>query len=619
MPRKYLITENEFESIRVEGRDLVATRDNGTPVNFGQVVPDISPEMQQLLDDTEAARDQAEVFSATTVELQDTAIAQAINTQGSETQTQLNDVFGETAAVTSGNNMHIAAGGGSRDVAATGHSLFYGQDTTATGTTPPTNGATQTRSEYPTTSALNAQSAFLSTSAIVLINQTRPGDRTADALTRWATGTSGDIEYFWLDTNDALGLGSGDPLTDAETAENMNLLAKRAQERNAAFIVIGGMPVQSKTNSWKVFASAETERTIAERLGAIYIDAGELANGSATTGTYWTDGTHLAGQVYSLIGARLAALLGPKGVNPPKVAAGRRFDWRDALFAGAPNPVTASTPSAAGRVTRINAGETVGFSFWATEPVIPVATFRQTNTGVAGLFTNLNVDQDPHYATIYGAIGAHQGTQIVKGPMVASPGPAGFVVRAESGTLDLISIEFIPADITLRGEPETFTLGPVGGKTVRANTDWEAHSSWYSGVALKSGQPQTTDVQRRWMCDMRLGETMSGLILAPGFSHPAYRTTNGYFIMRNGGSSLLVRHMVGNQPTDLATVPDVFDADGIISAAIELHYSAGTIDIYVDQDLAYSIADVPYRFLSVGAISGSQSSDGYAFGSITVK
>lgn len=98
MSRKYLITENEFESIRVEGRDLVATRDNGTPVNFGQVVPDISPEMQQMFDDTVEARDQAEVFAANTVELQDEAIAQAIGVTSTLTRAALGKVLrAETA------------------------------------------------------------------------------------------------------------------------------------------------------------------------------------------------------------------------------------------------------------------------------------------------------------------------------------------------------------------------------------------------------------------------------------------------------------------------------------------------------------------------------------------
>src|SRR5690625_795789 len=58
--------------------------------HFEIPLPMPGPELLQVRDDAVAARDQAEVFSATTVELQDTGIAQAINTPGSDTQTQLN-------------------------------------------------------------------------------------------------------------------------------------------------------------------------------------------------------------------------------------------------------------------------------------------------------------------------------------------------------------------------------------------------------------------------------------------------------------------------------------------------------------------------------------------------
>lgn len=70
--------------------------------HFRIPLPMPGPELIQVRDDAVAARDQAEVFSATTVELQDVAVAALIDTPGSETQTQLNATIAQAAPIASG-------------------------------------------------------------------------------------------------------------------------------------------------------------------------------------------------------------------------------------------------------------------------------------------------------------------------------------------------------------------------------------------------------------------------------------------------------------------------------------------------------------------------------------
>lgn len=548
----------------------------------------------------------------------DAAVAEYVAGEDTQVHGALAAKLGVLNARTAGADMRKAADETSRTIAVTGHSLPYGQDTTGTGTNPPTNGATQTRSQYPPTDALRVQAGFLSTSAVVVLNQTYPGDRTAEALTRWASGSSGDAEFFWLDTNDANAYGPGVPLTDKETSTNLASLAARARARSAAFIVIGGMPVLDRRDSWRVFASAETERTVAERLGATYIDAGELANGAATSGLYWTDSVHLVGSVYHLIGARLAALLGPKGVNPPKVSAGRVFTWRDALWAGNAEPVAQAAPNSAGKTTRVNVGDSLGFSFWADEPVVPLVTLRASADAVVGVYTNLHIDRPPVFATVH-PTGAQ--SVAVLGQPVTSPGPAAVVVRAESGNLDVISIEFLPVR---RGawnpDAAQISMAPVGGRGGRASSNWQARGSWESGMPLRSNASQTSRVARRWLANLTLGPHNSGLLLGPSFAPEfEYMARDGYFIIRSG-SNLIVRQMNAGASTDLATVASVFPATGYVTTAIEVVHdtTAGDLLVYVDNTLRHTIPATSYKYLMAGIIAGNTLSGGYAAGTIAI-
>lgn len=61
--------------------------------HFGIPLPLPAPELYAVRDEAVEARDQAEVFAAATVELQDEAIEHVVGTEDSKTRTKLNATF----------------------------------------------------------------------------------------------------------------------------------------------------------------------------------------------------------------------------------------------------------------------------------------------------------------------------------------------------------------------------------------------------------------------------------------------------------------------------------------------------------------------------------------------
>lgn len=621
---KYLVTENEFLSAAVNAAgELEFTRDNGVKVKAGKVRPDLTPELQVLRDDTVAAAAAVEAVGVTN----DSIMAAVAADSGSQFAGQLSATTAESVghhARTDGAQMRKAADATSRTVAITGHSLAYGQEDA--GPTAPTNGASQKRSARPTTTAFTDQAALTSPSAVVLVNQTFPGDRTSEGLSRWAAGSSGDVELFWLDTNDAKNYASfpDGPLTDAKTAGNMTDLAERARSRGASFVVVGGAPVRGSADSRKIFSSAETERTVAERLGAVYVDVGELLNDIATDASlYWTDGVHLTATAYELIGARLAGLLGAKGTRPPRVSPGRRFTWMDQLFSA--GVVTAvGFPNVAASVLRLSVGVASSLSFWAESPVRPLVTLRATSAAVVSVASNQVLNRPPVYRSVPAS--SAQEFVTVLGPATMSPGPSSVTITAESGSVDIISVEFLPVSTSaitpasnFRPDDPGHVLAPVGGRTRRINVDWDSRMALAASRSMYSGAAQTTAQACTFLFDLRLGVKDSGIAIADAVSAiDPYRVRNGYLIIR-ADARLIVRQLVNGAATGLADIAGVFPSTGIVQTMIEVAWNGTDLLVYVDNVLQYTIVAPTFKAVHPGIIAGAAATSGLAAGTLTVR
>jgi hypothetical protein len=532
---------------------------------------------------------------------------------------------------TTGKAMQSAAGGAARTVAVTGHSLAYGQDESGTGTNPAINGATQTRSSTTPTATLASQSAFTAVGgAVSILNQAYPGDRSSEALTRWAGGGSGSVEFFWIDTNDAMnygGFGTG-ALTDAQTAANLRDLIKRARGRGSDVVVMGGAPVLDVPSSRKIYASAQADRVIAERMGARFVDVGELLASMPISKATWTDNVHLSPFAYGTVGGRIAGLLGPKGVNPPAAHPGRMFTPRQSIFVGGTVQVRANSTS--GRTLSITGTATVALSVEVHEPVIPIIKcYVETGVGagVAGIYTNTGVSGHPTRYAMVSASASASGIVYLRGTPMLSPGPDAVVIRAETGTLEIDSIEFVPyvrgrdsiAAMNMEYGPiVSGVLHPVGGAGARGATDWDSMIDPASGTAITTGAAGTTNVKTRWVFDLALGVANSGVLLAHAVRGGiGYGMNTGYMFLRNG-SDLIIREW--NETATDQTVAGVFAATGIVRPILEITHddTSGQLTVRVDGVVAGSSFTPAWKQFSAGLIAGAASGPGYASGQYVV-
>lgn len=501
-------------------------------------------------------------------------------------------------------------------VALTGHSLMYGQDTTSGTTLPAANGATQTRSTTPPPEQFAAQSALIAGTAPTIVNQGYPGDRSSDSLQRWTNGTSGALEIFWLDTNDGNDYGNnGGTLSDAQTLANFRALVDRAKSRGADVVVIGGAPTNTTTASRKVFASAQSDRAAAERLGAKYVDVGDILAALPKSITYQTDGVHLTPRAYTLVAARLAALTGPKGVNPPRVAPGRTITPREMVHQG--GAVVARAGAADGNVWQIASGSNLAIPVDVTAPCIAVIRFRQEGTtignGIAGLYYNLSpaAGLNTRYVEVQPVNSAGDyGFTYATNWAMTSPGPDSIIVKAESGTIEVDSITFIPVsgrmlavgDVTEIRRQFRADLAPVGGTGSSVDGCVDTAVS----VSLRAGSTQTK-VSRKWVFDAALTPN-AGVVLANSVMPTGAFVRRGHIVARSG-TSLVVKSVYGTAAgeTVSVTVPNVFaSATGVTRSIITIVHNTSTtkLDVYVDGTLQTSV-DATIRFLTPGLIAPS--------------
>jgi len=539
--------------------------------------------------------------------------------------------------VTPGSTMHKGELAANIAVSLTGHSLMYGMDTTAAGTNPGVNGSTLTRSATPTPERFDLMTDYLSAGAVDIVNQAYPGDRSTEALTRWVAGTSSDLEIFWCDTNDGLSSGAGPALTDAQTSANMRDFIKRARARGADVIVVGGVPGVVDSDHRKIFASAQAERTVAERMGARYVDVGELLTALPKSLTFNSSGVHLQKEGYNLVGTRLAALTGPKGINPPKVGPGRVFTPRDGLHTlRSPAAIVARGGAADTTVWGLGVLGTLGLCVDVVQPCIPLIRARVIGTtegfGVVGIYHETGGSGRSNRFVKIAASSSQTAAGYVYflGAPLMSPGPASVVLRGESGQVEIDSIEFlpIPQGFYSVGDPtfdqkrtKKISLTPVGGASAgRANASWDAMFDTASGVATATGSTGATNVDTRWLFDLNLGPNTSGVVLAQSlYSAPAssfWGFAQGYMFIRSG-TSLLARKLDNGVPTDVTFASAFASATGNIRCAIEIYYdpAGDTFTVYLDGTSLGTVAAPAWKFYTAGLVAGAAASGGYAAGS----
>ncbi|SEE82229.1 hypothetical protein SAMN04489740_2676 [Arthrobacter alpinus] len=507
-----------------------------------------------------------------------------------------------------GQGLKKSADGATKTIALTGHSLLYGQDVSASGTTPATNGATQARSSTPTTVAFESQATLNNPSAVSVINQSYPGDQTKQALTRWVAGQSGDVELFWLDTNDAMDYGNrGGILTDAQTLANFRALIDRANARGAEVIVVGGSPVTTTAHARRIFAAAAADRATALRYGARYVDIAELVQGLPELDAYWTDGIHGTPAFYGTVGRRLAALTGPKGAYPIRVAPGMKYVARQRAHVGGTHSTL--TGSATGQTIAVIAGQTLTLAIDVQAPVTPVLKLYMYRAE-EGFGT---------FEIIYngGALGKATKRVTLTAPPTASGnhwayvplheyrglGPDNITITCTAGRIEIDAITFVavrpsqPAAISQKYK--ALALHPVGGVANRFSlTGSDAMIDTLSGVSLRDG---ATKIPARWMFEATLGTGADGPMLAQSVSDNSALIRYGYLALRNGANLILRTFDSATSIVD-QVITGVFPATGTVRTMIEIDYDATTnaLKVYIDGTLKGQFTDTAATWLMAG-------------------
>ncbi len=202
-------------------------------------------------------------------------------------------------SVVVGNPIHLSAGA---VIVAEGDSLTYGQDTTPTGTGRPINGASQRRSATPYPESLQR----LLGSAVTVINEGYPGDRSAEGITRWSGAPKPALTVIMYGTNDAMNFGqhASGSVSLAQFELNLAALVDRARRRGGRVILLTPPPIGSPPADATVEPYRAAVRRLASEMGLTLIDTGRAIT---TVKAPWTDSVHLKAAAYLAIARAVAA------------------------------------------------------------------------------------------------------------------------------------------------------------------------------------------------------------------------------------------------------------------------------------------------------------------------
>jgi hypothetical protein len=514
---------------------------------------------------------------------------------------------------------------GALTVALTGHSLAYGQDGSDTGTLPPANGASQTRSFRAPTEQMARMARHVRGFSVTVINQGYPGDQSIASIERWESGTSGNIEFFWVDTNEINNFAARPTgqLTDEQMIENLVFLINRARARGSEVVVCGGAPTRDYSTSIATFAAAEAQRGIAERMGAVWVDMGDLIAGIPRAQPLFTDNVHLTISAYTAAGTRLAAFCGPRGLHPIRVAPGRIISARDMAFTGVELPTRAgSVDGRTIRPTPLSDTKIAALAVMVDAPCTPVIRFRTQGVDSSGMFgqirAGIGLGETGRRSRNFelkagnnptGTLGAFT---YVRMPDLLTPGPEAITIESVTNRPEIDAVLFLPVvngtiasggyDSEDRYLP--LQLHPVGGQALRKDDTWDGMVDIRSGISCVAGGDLSGTSPTRWTFDVALSP-LAGVMLVQGFSDENGRASDqGYHFLRSG-TSLVIRRYSGGIHLD-TTVPNVFpSATGVIRTVLEVQYrSDHQMYVFVDGNAVGAPFAPGYTFYMAGLIAG---------------
>jgi hypothetical protein len=451
----------------------------------------------------------------------------------------------------------------------------------------------------------------------ILANNTRSGENSRDLLGAYANPnlawTHGNIEFVWLDSNDFV-----HDIPIEENAENIRKLADEIIAEGSQPVFIGGHFMKDRAATHNRQARSNLVRRIAERYGTRYVDIAELEAGFPSVTELWTDGVHFTDAGYAMVGTRLAALLGPKGLNPPRIGPGTRFLPNHQYIQG--GTVTDRAGAEDGRTIRLTAGQTATIAFDAETPADAVVRFWSDNAtngvGTGRIRYALSKAGIPDRGVNVGSKPAALPGITVRGHTHRG-GPDLIFITCDTGSLEIEGVDFVQVLPNLRPGKTTANrtvaskisgaalMNPLAGNTYSVAAD--AHTP-VSGVKADG---TNADFRVDFLATFGAGTGASsqalGLIAAPSYDQGWLGFGCGYIVRRGGGTAdLIIRSFnADGSLTNIHVDTAFFVAGTAWTGTVSFVATAGQLQVYMNGVAAGPAIAMAWKHYIPGAYSGA--------------
>ncbi|HDR2474789.1 TPA: hypothetical protein QCI26_004540 [Enterobacter soli] len=460
-----------------------------------------------------------------------------------------------------------------------GDSLTYGVDTSATGTNPPVNGATETRSAKPPTDALQTALGSAGISATV-INRGYPGDTSVLGFTRWASAGSSDVSIIMYGTNDAL---RGSALVPIDTYRSqMCQWIEREISKGAAVILVAPPKVSGVADNKKVSPYRAQVKYLAGLYGIPYIDAAEQLS---MISSMWTDGTHLTTFAYFELGWHIAALFSSREEKARSIAGGAFFLPQDNIMSTTNAALRTETLAVGGYLYQLtaNATQDIPFGAYFEEDVIPVIHSYNASTNTVTLRANYGGAPDStNLAGVPSVELSHTPADGIRQRLYLPRVNKGFRLfniwnasATQTGFIE--AIEFIPVkDCLATNNGLLMKLNNLSG-THKPSRYYGSFPYWWAVEQSLKLLKTSSFVARVTLSDT----DHCGVAIVNGMQNSA-ATFNGNSIcaFRNA-AALVIREYVNGVATDTST-GSVFPATGDWTGEIEMAIAGTALTVYID-------------------------------------
>ncbi|MBS0862516.1 GDSL-type esterase/lipase family protein [Enterobacter mori] len=462
-------------------------------------------------------------------------------------------------------------------IACYGDSLTYGQDTSATGTGSPINGATQSRSPNPYPESLATSLTTIGFSATV-INRGYPGDSSADGLTRWASSSATDVAIIMYGTNDAMNYGGTGLVSVDDFRKNISSMIERERAKGAVVILMSPPNVAERLANAKIAPYRAQMEYLADAYSLTYIDAAQQIE---TMTKQWTDNVHLSSFAYNEMGWHIAALFSNREGAIQSVCAGQLFHPTDHIgYGGGTSFQVVSGAKGNSFLINLGVGQIYAIGVYCSEDVLPVI-HSVNSQGTSSAMSAYYAGAPSATSGVKTAGLAHVSSLAYRQKLTAQKLSKGY------RTLYILNNGTVPAyieAIEFQGLSQpAMTIGFFAKSDALSGVHQPARVSNASNgwVATDVSRMLTADCQ--FCARLTLGtEAIGGIALINDFQVAPNTFGNNVVMAIRSGAILGIREIINGVVGSDTPASGVFPATGSWTGEIEMEIVGTTCNVYVD-------------------------------------